>query len=141
MDIKVSDGSLPVSIDGERGIITLAGIRYDMELFKAFGFGPLNRSIRLFAREDGVVTLQDLPDWRPIAEAPLETWTRDLPGYYRYRCLIQTQGHGDVQHVQEGWGYWFKARHPNSEPVVRWASMHGLCTPKYFMPLPAAKED
>lgn len=62
MNIRVSDGELPVLIDGETKVITICGIRYAFSLFQEFGVGPLDRPIKITRREDGVVTFQSLED-------------------------------------------------------------------------------
>jgi hypothetical protein len=83
--------------------------------------------------------LDHLPAWRPVAEieSVMEPWTPELPSYYRWRGLIQMPKSATSNPwVHEGWAYWFKSRHANSVPVVRWACSHGLCTPEFFQPFP-----
>jgi len=83
-------------------------------------------------------------EWRPVAEieSVMEPWTRDLPHHYRWRGLIQALRRGEEQPwIQEGWAYWFKSRHANSEPMVRWGCSNGLCTPEFFQAFPEARTD
>lgn len=132
-------------VPDDRGVITIAGIQYDMDLFHAMGIGPLDeRPTRVIKRADGVLTLECVPTWRLVAEIAtvIRPWTRDLPSYYRHRCMIQMVKRANEEPwIQEGWAYWFKSRHSNSEPVVRWACSNGLCTPQYFQAFPEPRTD
>lgn len=49
---------------GEHGrVITIFGVRYDIELFRHLGIGPIGSRIELINRTgDGTVTLRRLPD-------------------------------------------------------------------------------
>ena len=81
-------------------------------------------------------------DWRPIAEAPVG---EPREGFY-FNCLIQTErgivGEGCARYVR------LRSRGTKAgELVLRWYLGYGgrdarVCTdPKYFMPLPAKRED
>jgi hypothetical protein len=100
-----------------------------------FGWGPPISEIAAAA-------LDRLPNWRPVAEieSVMLPWSRELPASYLWRGLIQMPKHGVADPwICGGWAYWFKSRHPNSTPTVRWASSNGLCTPEFFQPFPEAK--
>lgn len=73
--------------------------------------------------------------WQPIETAPIEPWTRDLPSFYRFKCLLQNE----KGYVSEGWAYWVPPRR-SIAPLMRWANNHGVCQPKYWMPLPQPME-
>lgn len=80
--------------------------------------------------------------WRPIAEAPIPP-PDGLPIYWSYACLIQTVGGrvaaGFVRYVD-------RTTRGRSPRVLRWyegvpQSYTVVPDPKYFMPLPAKRED
>lgn len=56
----IEEANLQLSDDGRT--VTIFGIRYDIELFRHMGTGPLGSHIELVNREDGVVTLRRLTD-------------------------------------------------------------------------------
>lgn len=79
------------------------------------------------------------PPWQPIETAPVEPWSDQLPSYYRFTCLLQT-ARGDVS---EGWAYYVAPprSRPTKAPVMRWANRIGVIVPKYWMPMPAPKQE
>lgn len=48
-----------VTIDREKRVITIQGIRYCFDLFDAIGFMPIGRQLKIIERGDGVVTLAE----------------------------------------------------------------------------------
>lgn len=83
-----------------------------------------------------------MPDWRPIAEAPVPAYKPDGAYNPHWPCLLQTE----AGHVSEGWAYWVppsnRTRGGKTEPILRWATRTGWCTtPKYWMPLPAPLQE
>lgn len=51
---------ISVEIDEQADIVTICGVRYSAELFRAFGFGPLGTWLRIERREGGAVTIFNL---------------------------------------------------------------------------------
>ena len=91
-------------------------------------------------REDELDTI--LGDWRPIAEAPIPP-PDGLPVYWIYRCLIQDTD----RNVMAGFvRYIDQTSRGRSPRVLRWyegvSQRYAIIpNPKYFMPLPVARED
>lgn len=48
---------LDIQHDAERDVVTICGIAYAGDLFRALGFGPIGTVLRIDKRADGVVTL------------------------------------------------------------------------------------
>lgn len=84
-------------------------------------------------------------DWRPIAEAPIPG-PNEAPEGFIFICLVQTAsgivGEGCARYIQDG-----RVRGNKHVRVLRWYLGYGgretrVChDPKYFMPLPAKRED
>ena len=80
--------------------------------------------------------------WRPIAEAPIPP-PDGLPVYWIYRCLIQDTD----RNVMAGFvRYIDQTSRGRSPRVLRWyegvSQRYAIIpNPKYFMPLPVARED
>lgn len=76
--------------------------------------------------------------WQLIETAPIEPYK---PDSYNapFRCLVQLER----GYVTEGAGYWVLPgqRGASRTPLLRWRNSTGMCQPKYWMPLPAPKED
>jgi hypothetical protein len=125
-----------IQVDVANDIITIHGVRYAGALFAHLGFGPVGGTFKIVAREDGVVTLAMVPDWRPIETAPVEP-AEKASSYYRFRCLLQN-ARGEVF---EGWGYYVKLGRATSHMTLRWKNDIGQCFPKYWMPLPAPHKE
>jgi hypothetical protein len=51
-----------VSIDTTAETISIEGINYSFDLFRWFGHGALGQAVRVVAREDGVITLQEVKE-------------------------------------------------------------------------------
>lgn len=91
--------------------------------------------------------LMETLTWRPIAEAPIPPAT-DVGPYWTFPCLLQTErgtvGEGFARWVEDG-----RMKGAREACVLRWylgAADRGRDTrvchdPKYFMPLPAKRED
>jgi hypothetical protein len=79
--------------------------------------------------------------WEPIETAPVEDWIK-APSYYRFRCLLQLPTLTDGQPtVCEGYGYYVAAPRSKERRILRWSDGSHQCFPKYWMALPAPKED
>lgn len=49
-----------VSLSEDGKIVTIFGIRYDMELFRHLAVGPIGSRVEIIGRDDGVVSLKHL---------------------------------------------------------------------------------
>jgi hypothetical protein len=83
--------------------------------------------------------------WQPIETAPVEPWEK-VHSYYRFNCLLQLKGmnNGSGQPaISQGYGYYVCAPRSKERRILRWHELHTghQCYPKYWMPLPAPKED
>lgn len=98
-------------------------------------------------REAAKAALDAIPRWRPIAEAPVLS-ADAVKEYWTFPCLIQTEkgivGEGFARWVEDG-----RMKGRRETCTLRWylgAADRGRDTrvchdPKYFMPLPAKRED
>lgn len=119
-------------------IVWIDGIKYARELFQAFAETPLNECFRIVTRDAGLLQIERLPTWRPIATAPVQPWTPELPSYYQFRCLLQIPG-TKAPSVIEGEGYWVvpTTRYKNRTPQLRWKAQYlGVVYPSHWQPLP-----
>lgn len=69
----MSDSQLPnlqVSDDGR--IVTIFGIRYDIEIFRHLGLGPLGQRFEVVNREDGCVWLKTLSNDTAADSLPMK---------------------------------------------------------------------
>lgn len=80
--------------------------------------------------------------WELIETAPVEPYD-ERRSYRVFPCMLQYPS-GPVDHVTwavaEGEGYWVPPRH-GRPAVLRWRTRLGQCFPKYWMPLPAPRQD
>lgn len=77
--------------------------------------------------------------WQPIDTAPVEPWD-NVPPYYRFRCLLQLKNYTADVSVVEGEAYYIAPPRSKEQRLLRWRSNGRQCFPKYWMPLPAAKD-
>jgi hypothetical protein len=74
--------------------------------------------------------------WQPIDSAPIEPWNK-VVSYYSFRCMLQDAD----GFVREGEGYYVCPPRSKEQRILRWRNNLGQCFPKYWMPLPAAKQE
>lgn len=91
--------------------------------------------------------LMETLTWRPIAEAPIPAFDPENP-YWSFPCLLQTEGgivaEGFVRYVDDN-----RRKGRKTTQVLRWyigandrpRDTRVCPDPKYFMPLPAKRED
>lgn len=138
-----------IQFDPARDVVTLAGVPYSMSLFRALPLGTRDGEAWRVRREgDGVIVHSVVPygDWQPIDTAPVKPWTPELPSYYNFNCLLQLEPRGgNPPTVIEGQGYWVppsRQQRKDKGPLLRWRAQYlGVIQPKYWMPMPAPKED
>lgn len=88
---------------------------------------------------DRLKTLTIYHAWEPVETVPIEPHN---PNSYNapFRCLVQHE----TGYVEQAEAYWVelpRTKGTERPVVMRWRSRTGVCQPKYWMPLPAAKED
>ena len=59
---------LEFSYNAEHDIITIEGINYSGEMFRAFGSIKLNTPFQIISRENGSITVQQLPQKENVIE-------------------------------------------------------------------------
>lgn len=58
---------LAFSYDDQTDTLTVSGVKYAGELFRALGFGPVDSWIKIVKRDDGVLTIFNAPKGARIA--------------------------------------------------------------------------
>jgi hypothetical protein len=75
---ELVSSNLQVSDDGR--VLTIFGVRYDIEIFRHLGIGPIGSRVEIMAREDGMVTLRRLPDETP------DEWDRMFGAWVKHQA-------------------------------------------------------